>query len=218
VDDRGHLWVTDFGLARLQSDAGMTVTGDLLGTLAYMSPEQAGGRPGLVDHRTDVYSLGASLYELLALAPPFRAGDRAELLRVIAEDEPVPPRRFNRAIPAELETIVLKALAKSTAERYATAQALADDLRRFLDDRPVLARRPTVGQRLRRCVRRHRAAAWAAAAGVVAVLTVVLGLTLTNAAIKDERDRARKAAAERRSASFRSGGRRASRSSPPALT
>src|SRR5439155_8120261 len=156
------------------------------------------GRPVLVEHRTDVYSLGATLYELLALQPPFRAGGRAELLRAVAEDEPAPPRKLNRAVPAELETAVLKALAKAPADRYATAQELADDLRRFLDDKPVLARRPTVGQRLRRWARRHRAAVRAAAAaGAVAVATVLVGLTLSNLAIKDQRDRARRAEAER---------------------
>jgi serine/threonine protein kinase len=198
VDGRDHLWVTDFGLARLQKDAGLTLTGDLLGTLRYMSPEQAQGKPGLVDHRTDVYSLGASLYELLTLQPAFQAGDRAELLRQIAEDEPPPPRQVNRAIPAGLETIVLKALAKSPAERYATAQELADDLRRFLEDRPILARRPTIGQRLRRWARRHRAAVTAGSVAAAAVLvTVVLGLVLSNVAITRQRDLARMAERDR---------------------
>ena len=132
-------------------------------------PRAGPGKPTAVDHRTDVYSLGASLYELLTLEPPFRADQRADLLRAIAEDDPAPPRQLGRAIPAELETVVLKAMAKSAADRYATAQELADDLRRFLDDKPVLARRPTILQRLRRRARRHRAAVWAAAAaGVVA--------------------------------------------------
>jgi serine/threonine protein kinase len=198
VDTAGHLWVTDFGLARLASDPGLTRTGDLLGTLRYMSPEQTQGKPAAVDHRTDVYGLGASLYELLALEPPFRAAGRAELLWAIAEEEPVPPRRLNRTIPAELETVVLKAMAKSPTDRYATAQDLADDLRRFLDDKPVLARRPTVGQRLRRWARRHRPAVWAAvAAGVVAALTGVAALTVSHVAITGERDKARKAEADR---------------------
>jgi serine/threonine protein kinase/WD40 repeat protein len=198
VDGAGHLWVTDFGLARLQNDAGLTRTGDLLGTLAYMSPEQARGRPALVDHRTDIYSLGASLYELLALAPPFRADGRAELLRAVAEEEPVPPGRLNRAVPAELETVLLKALAKAPADRYPTAQEFADDLRRFLDDKPVRARRPTAGQRLRRWARRHRPAVWAAAvAGAAVVVAAVAALVSSNVAIKGERDRAQAAERER---------------------
>jgi WD40 repeat protein/tRNA A-37 threonylcarbamoyl transferase component Bud32 len=198
VDTGGHLWVTDFGLARLQNDAGLTLSGDLLGTLAYMSPEQARGQHGMVDHRTDIYSLGASLYELLSLAPPFRAADRAGLLRAIAEDEPAAPHWLNRAIPAELETIVLKALAKAPAERYASAQALADDLRRFLDDKPILARRPTVGQRLGRWARRNRGAVRAAAAAaVVTTLAIVIGLAVGIVTIRSERDRAQTAERER---------------------
>ncbi len=149
VDGHGHLWVTDFGLARTGVDSGLTMTGDLLGTLRYMSPEQALARHGLVDHRTDVYSLGATLYELLTLEPGFAGNDRQELLRQIAFEEPRPPRKLNRAIPEELETVVLKATAKNPAERYATARELADDLKRFLEDRPIRAKRPALVQRAR---------------------------------------------------------------------
>src|SRR4029453_6520441 len=127
VDAGGHLWVTDFGLAQMQKDAGLTMTGDLVGTLRYMSPEQALAQRVVIDHRTDLYSLGATLYELLTLQPTFDGKDRQELLRQIAFEEPRPPRRLNKAVPAELETIVLKALEKNPADRYATAQELADD-------------------------------------------------------------------------------------------
>src|SRR5207245_7941430 len=96
-----------------------------------------------IDHRTDVYSLGVTLYELLTLEPVFNGRDRQELLRQIAFEEPCPPRRLNRAIPAELETIVLKALEKNPQERYASAGELADDLGHFLQDEPIRARRPT---------------------------------------------------------------------------
>ena len=92
LDARGQLWVTDFGLAQVAGDAGLTQTGELLGTLRYASPEQALARPGVVDHRSDVYSLGATLYELLTLRPIFEGRDRKELLRQIADDEPRPPR------------------------------------------------------------------------------------------------------------------------------
>jgi WD40 repeat protein len=156
VDGRGRLWVTDFGLAHCQSQAGLTMTGDLVGTLRYMSPEQALAQRVVIDHRTDVYSLGATLYELLALEPAFAGRDRQELLRQIAFEEARPPRRLNRAIPAELETIVLKALEKNPAERYATAQELADDLERFLKDEPIRARRPTLVHRARKFARRHK--------------------------------------------------------------
>src|SRR5207247_512728 len=125
VDASGKLWVTDFGLAQFQSNCELTQTGDLVGTLRYMSPEQALAKRGLVDHRTDLYSLGATLYELLTLEPAYRGSDREELLRQIAFEEPRPPRRMNQAIPADLETIVLKAMAKGVEERYATAQELA---------------------------------------------------------------------------------------------
>src|SRR5262249_16703089 len=137
VDERGQLWITDFGLAHVQGDAKLTMTGDLVGTLRYMSPEQALGNRTIVDHRTDVYSLGATLYELLTLHPVFGGHDRQELRRQIASEEPKPPRRIDSAFPAELQIIVLKAMEKAPEERYGAAQTLADDLRRFLNDEPI---------------------------------------------------------------------------------
>ena len=139
LDGRGQLWVADFGLAQVAGDAGLTQTGELLGTLRYASPEQALSRPGVVDHRSDVYSLGATLYELLTLRPIFEGRDRKELLRQIADDDPPRPRSVVPAVPVELETIVLKALRKEPSERYPSAQELADDLQRFLDNRPIQA-------------------------------------------------------------------------------
>jgi serine/threonine-protein kinase len=173
VDGRGGLWVTDFGLAHVQSDARLTMTGDLVGTLRYMSPEQALAKRVGIDHRTDVYSLGATLYELLTLEPAFGGADRQELLRQIAFEEPRAPRRLNKAVPAELETVVLKAMEKNPEERYATAQELADDLRRFLADEPIRARPAAMVRRLRKWGRRHRAAVTAGAA-VLAVAVAVL--------------------------------------------
>jgi serine/threonine protein kinase/Flp pilus assembly protein TadD len=175
VDAAGRLWVTDFGLARVQTDARLTLTGDLVGTLRYMSPEQALAQPAGVDHRADVYSLGATLYEMLTLEPAFAGPDRQGLLRQIAFDDPRPPRRVNPAVPAELETVVLKAMAKAPAERYATAQEFADDLRRFLEDRPVRARRPSWPERARKWARRHRPAVWSAAAALLVTLAVLAG-------------------------------------------
>jgi serine/threonine protein kinase len=157
VDGRGNLWIADFGLAHCQSQAGLTLTGDLMGTLRYMSPEQALAGHVEVDGRTDVYSLGATLYELLTLEPAFPGQDRQELLRQIAFEEPRPPRRLNKAIPAELETIVLKAMEKKPTERYATAKELAEDLRRFLDDEPIRARPAGFGRRARKWVKRRPA-------------------------------------------------------------
>ncbi|HZU35838.1 MAG TPA: serine/threonine-protein kinase [Gemmataceae bacterium] len=172
VDSRGDLWITDFGLAQFQGDSNLTLTGDLVGTLRYMSPEQPLTKRVLVDHRTDVYSLGVTMYELLTLEPPFAGRDRQEVMRQIAFDEPISLRRRNKAIPAELETIVFKAMAKAPDERYATAQELADDLRHWLEDRPIRARRPSLVLRLRRWGRRHRPLV----AGVGGALLMGLGV------------------------------------------
>jgi serine/threonine protein kinase len=174
LDPAGHLWVTDFGLARFRADAGLTVTGDVVGTLRYSSPEQALGKHGLVDHRSDVYSLGVTLYELLTLHPAHPGEDREGLLRHIAWGEPVAPRRLNPSLPAELETVLLKAMAREPERRYATAAELADDLGRFLEDRPVRAKRPSAGERLAKWARRHRAVVAAAAAGLVLAVAALL--------------------------------------------
>ncbi len=184
------LWVTDFGLAHCQGQAGLTMSGDVLGTLRYMSPEQALGQRAAVDARTDVYSLGATLYELLTLTPAYTGRDREEVLRQITFEEPCPPRRLNAAVPLELETIVLKAMAKDPEERYATAQELADDLRRFLEDKPVRARRPSLRQRAVKWARRHRTVVRSA---VVVLLLAVVALVVSTAFIwraKDDVDRA----------------------------
>ena len=173
LDQRGNLWVTDFGLAQFHTDAELTRTGDLLGTLRYMSPEQATGGRVLLDHRTDIYSLGATMYEVLTLEPVFDGSDRNVLLRHIIEDDPRPPRAIDKNIPLELETIVLKATAKTPADRYATAQQFADDLQRWLDDKPILARRPALAERVRRWGRRHRTVVRAA---MVVCCLAVLGL------------------------------------------
>jgi tetratricopeptide (TPR) repeat protein len=177
VDAEGRLWVTDFGLAQVRGDDRLTLTGDVLGTLRYMSPEQALGRRVVVDGRTDLYSLGVTLYELLTLHPAVDGSDRAEILRKVAEEEPTPLRRLNSAVPADLETIVLKATAKDPAGRYATAQELADDLRNFLEDRPIRARRPGMLDRAAKWSRRHTAAV--AAAAVVLLISVAALATST---------------------------------------
>ncbi len=173
LDVQGNLWITDFGLARLQDDAGLTITGELLGTLRYMSPEQALAKRGYLDHRTDIYSLGATLYELVTLRPAIDGQDRQEVLRKIAQDEPAPPRRLSPSIPRELETILLKAMSKEPESRYATAQDLADDLRRFLDDKPVRAKRPSLVERATKWARRHTVIVEAALA-ILAVTVLAL--------------------------------------------
>jgi serine/threonine protein kinase len=184
-----RLWITDFGLARCQHQAGLSMTGDLVGTLRYMSPEQALAQRGIIDHRTDVYSLSTTLYELLTLEPALTGHDRQELLRQIAFEEPRRPRRLNRAVPMELEAIVMKAMEKNPAERYATAGELAEDLQRFLDNRPVRARRPTLVHKVRKWSRRHQAVVLTATALTVAFLVLAVALLwLGYNRIRQERD------------------------------
>jgi serine/threonine protein kinase len=171
-DHTPKLWITDFGLARIESDATLTMTGDLLGTLRYMSPEQAEGRTAILDHRTDIYSLGITLYELLTLRPAFPATDRQTLLRQITGEEPPAPRKLNTAIPADIETILLKSIAKDPRDRYSTARQFAADLRRFLLQQPIKARPPSLASRTARCMNRHRSIV--ASSVIVLVITAAL--------------------------------------------
>ena len=172
LDRSGKLWITDFGLARIQSDSGVTISGDIVGTIRYMSPEQAAGDSALVDARTDVYALGATLYELLTLRPAHIGNGRQEIMRQIEAVEPASPRSLNPSVPFDLETITLRALSKSRDERYLTARALADDLRRFLNGEPTEARRPTAIDRAAKWALRHRKIV-ALAATFLVVLTCV---------------------------------------------
>ena len=133
-----------------------------------MSPEQASGR-GLLDARTDIYSLGTTLYELLTAQPAFDGRDSKELIRQITFEEPLAPRTLNPEIPRDLETIVGKAMAKEPERRYATARELAEDLERFCDDQPILARRLTIAGRVARWSRRHKTATAVALVGLVMV-------------------------------------------------
>jgi len=149
-----------------------------------------------LDHRTDVYSLGVTLYELLTLRPPFSGDDRQDVLRQIGDDEPPALRQLNRAIPRDLETIVLKAMAKEPQARYATVQDLADDLKRFLADQPVRARRLSLAQRAGKWARRHRAVAWSAAGALmVCAATVAVSAIFVFAAYQREREQRMTAAA-----------------------
>jgi serine/threonine protein kinase len=191
LDGRGNLWVTDFGLAHIQhGEANLTVTGQAVGTPRYMSPEQALAKRVPIDHRTDVYSLGTTLYELLTLCPAFGSEDRQELLRQIAFDDPAKPRRLERAIPAELEIIVLKAMEKRPQDRYATAQELADDLRRWLLDQPIRARRPGIVQCAAKWGRRHRPLVVAA---VLCLFLALVMLAISNVVIWHEHEETKEA-------------------------
>ncbi len=158
VDRQGKPWLTDFGLAHIEANASLTISGDLVGTLRYMSPEQARGKPGIVDHRCDIYCLGATLYELLALHPAMDGTDRQELIRQVTSDKVRALRDHNPSTPIELETIVLKAMAKLPDERYPTACELGDDLRRYCDGKAILARRPNWLDHAGKWFVRHRAA------------------------------------------------------------
>ena len=129
----GRLSVTDFGLARLLEQPGMTMTGEFVGTPLYMSPEQIAAGRAPLDRRTDIYSLGATLYELLTLEPPFAAERRDQLIAQIMHKEPRPPRKVNRRVPVDLETICLKCVEKDPDRRYQTGKEMADDLRRYVE-------------------------------------------------------------------------------------
>ncbi|MBI1914702.1 MAG: protein kinase [Planctomycetes bacterium] len=181
IDDNGRPCVMDFGLAK--RDAGeitMTIEGQVLGTPAYMSPEQARGEAHRVDGRSDVYSLGVVLYLLLTGELPFR-GTQRMLLHQVLQDDPKPPRRLNDRIPRDLETICLKAMAKEPDRRYATARVLAEDLRHWLSGEPILARPVGRLERLGRWAGRNPTVA--TLTGAVAALLVVLAVVSTGVAV-----------------------------------
>ena len=166
--------ITDFGLARrLEAGAGLTQTGFPVGTPSYMAPEQARGQTRAIGPAVDVYALGAILYELLTGRPPFRAETPTETVHQVIYQDPAPPSRLNAKVPRELETICLKCLHKEPERRYASAAALADDLKRFGEGRPILARPPSLGGRLWRWARRNPAAA-----ALVATALALVGLAV----------------------------------------
>ena len=189
VSSTGHLWIADFGLAQLPGSGDLTSTGDLLGTLRYMSPEQATAKRGVVDERSDVYSLGATMYELVTLEPAITGSHRQDMLHQILEQEPAALRKHNSQVPRDLETIILKALSKDATERYRTAQLMRDDLRRFLNDEPISACRPGSLRRAARWLRRHLAVASAVAA--TALTCLVISVILIALAYQSERKQRR---------------------------
>jgi WD40 repeat protein/serine/threonine protein kinase/Flp pilus assembly protein TadD len=181
LDTRGTVWVTDFGLARAETEEHLTHTGDIVGTLRYMPPEAFEGR---TDKRSDLYSLGLTLYELLALKPAFDEKDRNQLIKRVTTEEPARLDKINRAIPRDLVTIVQKTIDRDPARRYATASELAADLQRFLDDEPIQARRTSQAERFWRWCRHNPALASAlglAAAALVAVTILSTMFALSEA-------------------------------------
>jgi serine/threonine protein kinase len=190
LDSSGHIWITDFGLAQLADGPNVTQTGAAVGTLRYMSPEQATGDRRRLDHRTDVYSLAATLYEVATGRAAFPANEPAILLRQITHDDPAPPSSVAKTFPIDLETILLKAMQKEPRERYATAGEFADDLQRFLTGQPILARRPSAWDRTKRWAGRHPATI---AAALVSLVVVVMVSGVATALVVNEQAETRRA-------------------------
>jgi len=174
LDKNDKVWVSDFGLARASALATITGTGDVIGTARYMSPEQARGDRGSIDARSDIYSLGATLYELLALEPSYRGESREEVLNRVAASEPVPLRKIDPTIPRDLETIVFRCMRKEPARRYANAGDLAEDCRRFLAGESICARRTPLLVKAARFVKKHRLRIAGAAIVIVLALVTLL--------------------------------------------
>jgi tetratricopeptide (TPR) repeat protein/tRNA A-37 threonylcarbamoyl transferase component Bud32 len=195
VDAGGDLWITDFGLASFTSHPGLTMTGDIVGTVRYMSPEQALAKRVPVDHRTDIYSLGVTLYEFVTLEGAYQGDDPHKVIQEIAFKDPRSARSLNPAVPNELETILMKAMAKSPEERYETAQELADDLERFLQNKPIEAKRPGLVKRAGKWARRHRSFVGAAVA-VLVIAVIALVLSGAHALRKEKETEAQRKRAE----------------------
>ena len=172
LDLQGTVWVADFGLAKATDSEDLTQTGDVLGTLRYMAPERFRGQS---DTRGDLYSLGLTLYELLALRPAFDETDRERLIRQVTDANPPSPRKLNPEVPRDFETIVLKAIDRDPSRRYRSAEELAEDLRRFVDDRPIQARRVGMAERTWRWCRRNPALAGTTAALIALLFAVAIG-------------------------------------------
>ena len=192
----GRLQITDFGLARVLEQPGVTVTGEFIGSPLYMSPESIAGRQELIDHRTDIYSLGATLYEWLTCRPPFPGETRDQVITRILNTEPTPPRALDERIPVDLETICLKAIEKDPSRRYASSAQMADDLRRYLDRAAIHARRDSAVTRTRKFLTKHR---WPVA--VVCAVVVATALAV-NSFVSTREARREVAARESEVASF----------------
>ncbi|MGO9470679.1 MAG: protein kinase domain-containing protein [Isosphaeraceae bacterium] len=177
LDAVGNVWVTDFGLAKFEDAEDLSQSQDLVGTMRYMAPERF---RGVSDRRCDIYALGATLYELLTLRPLFESADRLRLIDQVVHEPPAPPRQLDGRIPRDLETIVQKALAKDPTDRFATADELAAELRRFLENRPIRSRPIPAYERLWRWCKRNPGLAFLNA--LAATLTTITAIVSTAAA------------------------------------
>ncbi len=189
LDAANRLHVTDFGLARLTSEPHLTASGEVMGTPAYLSPEQIRGEADVVDRRTDIYALGVTMYEVLTRRKPFAGESRAQMMHYICEAEPTSLRQHNAQVPLDLETIVLRAIEKEPSRRHATGAELAEDLQRFAEGRPILSRRATPVEKAIKWVRRHKALS-AAAVSAAAVIVLAAGLAWHMHATRRERAQA----------------------------
>jgi WD40 repeat protein/serine/threonine protein kinase len=212
LDAAGVVWVTDFGLAKVEGAGDLTHTGDVLGTLRYMAPERLRGGG---DARSDVYSLGLTLYELLALRPAFADVHGSNLADLIERADPPRLRHLDSNVPRDLETIVLKAIDKEPRGRYASARDLADDLQRYVNDQPIRARPVRPWERAAKWARRHPAPALAAAAIATAAVALIGVLVWSNlkvsAALAESKTDKQKAEAEERRAVAAAGKEREAR-------
>ena len=181
LDTDGVVWVTDFGLAKAE-DEGLTQTGDVLGTIRYMAPERFRGQ---ADPRSDVYALGLTLYELLILRPAFDSPNRLALIDLVKNVDPPRPRSIDPRIPLDLETIVLKAIEKDPKARYASADAMSEDLRRFLADEPIQARQVSAAERYWRWARRNPVIAVLGGVLTALLVTVTVGSMVAAAYFQD---------------------------------
>ncbi len=178
LDRENRIWLTDFGLAKRSDDVTLSMAGALLGTPRYMSPEQASSSTRHVDHRSDVYSLGASLYELATGRPVFDAKTPHGVISQILTAEPIPAYQLSPSIPRDLSTILMKCLSKEVTQRYESAKALADDLRALLDGRPIRAKRPNWIDHSQKWLQRHRREVGWSVVSVVASLLLLTSLSL----------------------------------------
>ncbi len=178
VDNQGRVKVTDFGLAVDMADLGLTRSGEVIGTIRYMSPEQATGKRGLVDQRSDIYCLGATLYELLTHQPPFASESLADVIREKEEGLLTQPRSIDPTIPRSLQTITLKAMRADPRDRYQAASELADDLRNFLNGRPISAVDQSVVELMTGWARRNTGVVLTAVVALATLFVVALAFNI----------------------------------------